>query len=298
VPLALDHATQQQALWSAAASRAKHSIDLWRSVALVLGIFGAILATLATQVSGNAVRVLSIAAAVALALVTVVLAAKATPAAIQAWTRMRSVSEGVKTEIYLYLTHTPPYRNDADVALEKQVTAITGAAEDLIGETAGISATPKPLPDVTDIDSYIKLRVQQQINGYYKPKGEEAQRRADLARTCVFILALVGAALGGAAGVVSNESATVSLAAWVAVATTVTGAIATHASAARYQQNAITYLQTARQLDAIVTAWEVSPPAEGDATASGERLVQRCEDVISVENQAWMARWNLGADGG
>src|SRR3712207_8183873 len=51
---------------------------------------------------------------------------------VEAWTRARSVSEGLKEEVYLHLTGTPPYDGTGrDGELGKRTFSITDDAQDL-----------------------------------------------------------------------------------------------------------------------------------------------------------------------
>jgi Protein of unknown function (DUF4231) len=87
---------KQQSVWSQTAHRMKASIGRARSAALALTVGGAVLATLATRLpatQATASSVLAITAAVAVGLVPV----------LRDWTRARSVSEALKSEIYWYL---------------------------------------------------------------------------------------------------------------------------------------------------------------------------------------------------
>ena len=78
------------------------------------------------------------------------------------------------------------------------------------------------------------------------------------------------------------------MAAWVPVTTTASAAIVAHIAASRYDQLIIEYLRTADRLRYLrdTERSRLTPAAFVDA----------CEDTISVENQAWMARWNTPTD--
>jgi hypothetical protein len=131
-------------------------------MALVFAILGAVLATLATQVGliSGAGRALSLPAALALAIVPVIRGARLGKDRIENWTRARSASEALKAETYLYLTGTLPYDNeDRDGELLKQTDRLLGQVRDLAGETMGMPDNDRPLPDVQDIDSYLRVGV-------------------------------------------------------------------------------------------------------------------------------------------
>jgi hypothetical protein len=94
-------------------------------------------------------------------------------------------------------------------------------------------------------------------------------------------LALVAAALAALAAISPGVGA------WAAVATTGAGAVAAYIAAERYELLWIEYSRTASELRRLV---ERRTSADGDRL-SGSELVDACEQVISVQNQAWMAKW-------
>jgi hypothetical protein len=73
---------------------------------------------------------------------------------------------------------------------------------------------------------------------------------------------------------------------WVAVVTTIGGTIAAHAAANPYDFQATTFFATARQLsDLVQQASGKRPPSKEWST-----FVRSCEEAISAENRAWMAK--------
>jgi hypothetical protein len=94
-------------------------------------------------------------------------------------------------------------------------------------------------------------------------------------------LAVIGAALGGVAAGLGGSA----VAPWIAVTTTVAVAVAVHVAATRYEYQLIEFLRTADRLDQL----------RGDASAGGDpnkldALAVAAEQVISIENQGWMAK--------
>lgn len=281
---------QQQ--WSRVANRLKGGIRFWRSIALAFAILGAILATAATQVGlkSGLGQGLSIASAVMLAVAPGIQKAKLSQDTIKSWTRARSASEGLKAEIYFYLTATPPYdAADHDVKLTKKVNKIKGAVDDLAGYTLRSSGVDKDMPAVHDIDSYLNKRVQSQIDDYYRQKANENQRRLTLFRNIEFALGLAATLLSAIAAATHIGG----FSAWVAVVTTIAAAITSHIAAERYEHLVVSYLATARQLESITQEWLVGDDKSAEAAA---KLVRGCEDVISRENESWMAAWNRKED--
>jgi len=281
---------QQQ--WSRAANRLKRGIRLWRSIALAFAILGAILATAATQagLKTGLGQSLSIASAALLAVAPAIQKTKLSQHAIESWTRARSASEGLKAEIYFYLTATPPYAAaDRDVKLTKNANDIKEAVDDLAGYTLRLPGVDKDMPAVHDVDSYLDKRVQSQIDGYYRKKADENQRRLTLFRNIEFALGL-GATLLSAIAAATHVGG---YSAWVAVVTTIAAAITSHIAAERYEHLVVSYMATARQLETITEEWLVADDKNAKAAA---KLVRGCEDVISRENESWMAAWNKKKD--
>src|SRR5207302_4452177 len=66
---------------------------------------------------------------------------------VAAWTRARSASEGLKTEVYEYLAGGSAYTGaDRDRQLGTRSRAIVAAVSDLLPHTAGIVPDSKPIP--------------------------------------------------------------------------------------------------------------------------------------------------------
>jgi hypothetical protein len=281
---ALHDAWQEQGRWSLAASRLKAKLDRARAVALGLTVTGGILGALAVQfetISDSMSRSLAVLAGVAMACVPFVQRATTT-AAISKWTRVRSVSEGLKTEVYGYLAGSSRYRvADRDRELRARTRAIVSNAPDIRSEAATVEIDELPIPEITDVDSYVAKRLDPQIDGYYRPNAAKYQRRLLDLRRAGLATGLVGALLGVAAGAGGVARASI----WVPVATTLAAAVGAHIAAGRYERMIIEYLRTADQLTYLRDGWR-------DEQLTESEFIDACEDVISVENQAWMARWN------
>jgi hypothetical protein len=259
----------------------------------MLGIAAAVLGTAASQIMdgngngsgyGGAGKALAFAAAVAASLVPLS-AGRAGPAAIRDWTRLRSMSEAVKNEAYVFLAGVAPYRGDhAGAVLLERVNRLRRDAADLLPHTERITPVPRTPPAVADVDSYATLRVQQQIDGYYRPKSAEMGRRLTKVRRTEVLLGCAGAVLGAVSGALGWEQA----AAWVAVATLIGAAVSTHAITSRYAYQQVEYARTADELDRLITSWRAR---ETRTAQDADAFVDRCEEVISVLNDSWMIRW-------
>lgn len=282
---------RQQSVWSKTAGMLKAEISQWRMVVLAGLVAGAVLETLAFQFESGSgpQRALALAGAAALAVVPVVRSTKVNRDGIVNWTRARSVSEALKQEVYGYCTGTVDYRNPdtRSEALRANVDRMLDEAEDLTVITAQVEAAHREPPGAMSVAEYLDARVREQVAGYYRPKARELAVRAQRLRSVELALAITGVLVGAASGVFGSAS----LAGWVAVATTISGAVVAHREASRYEHLVIAYSTTARRLEALDIAWS-ERLAAGPLTAEQEdELVAKCEDAISVENQAWMASW-------
>jgi hypothetical protein len=297
-PEQLTWAWAQQRIWSQSANRLKQHIDQARLAALLLGIATAVLAVAADQVGGlsmSAGRALSAGAAITAGLATL-LQRRVSTEQIRDWTRARSASEGLKTEIYSCLGggtaypcpdpgHTDP-RPDPGRGRDQRLGAATrGIVEAVSGlqrHTLGIEPDTKALPDVRDVASYITLRIDDQIHNYYDKKAAAYEMRVRYLRTVGDLLGITAVVLGAVAAAFQVERA----AAWVPVVTTIGASLVAYVAAARYDHMVIEYLRTGQRLEHLRREYLDNPV--GDAAA----FIDACEAAISVENQAWMARWD------
>jgi hypothetical protein len=293
---------EAQRRWSQAASHAKKEIDRWRKLSLGLTIAGALLVTAASQAKAlgfGVVLGLSIAGGLALATAPIVSSERLGRTSISDWARMRSVSEGLKSEAYLYLTQTPPYHEeDRDQRLLAELERITVDAADLASRTEGVEPGEVTVPAVHDAESYALVRLAGQIDppdGYY-PKSIVRERRGlDRAKLARLVLSLLAAALGVVAGATKNAS----LAAWVPVITTAAAAVVADAAARRYEENLLEFSRTLIRLRTKLQQWRSERPKAADLINLDRNFVRDCEDAISTENKSWMAGYSTprgGAD--
>ena len=204
---------------------------------------------------------------------------------VRRWTRARSVSEAIKTEMFLFLTQTGRYDapdHNRRLELEAEVQRFENEAGNLQRYTDGVQAKDRPLPTVHDVDSYMEIRVRQsQLEGYYEPKARLMRQQLQALKTAEVTLALVAAGLAALAAI------SPSVGAWAAVVTTAGGAMAAYIAAQRYEFLWIEYSRTASELRRLLDRRTASDGRQ----ISGPELVAECEQVISVQNQAWMAKW-------
>lgn len=285
----LKEAWQQQRNWSRTANRLRSKILKYRFAALTLTMCGAALAATATQLEMNAAppgysRIVAVSAAFAVGMVPalqIVFDRKT----VSDWTRMRSISEALKSEIFIYLAGVSPYRgSDRQTVLAKHVRKVLHDGEDL---TFYLPASPPawtPLPDVSDVASYVQVRLIGQIDRYYRPKAKEMNHRLVITRNVQAGLAATGAALGVLALIPNVRTA-----AWMGVVTTATAAVAAHAAESRYVYQFIEYCRTVQQLDSMLD--DHLQTTEAPTAQSDDDLVSRCERIISIQNEAWMVKW-------
>jgi SMODS and SLOG-associating 2TM effector domain 1/Protein of unknown function (DUF4231) len=275
---------RQQSIWSQTANRMKASIGRARSATLALTVGGAVLATLAASLpAGHATArsVLIGVAAVGVGLVPV-LRPRWSGQVLQDWTRARSVSEALKSEIYLYLAGAGDYRgDDRERRLKLCTDSARQEAADLLQHSVDVEPVQRALPNVHDYASYLQVRIDGQIDGYYRPKARQLRVRLDWFRRVELILAVAAAVLGALAASLAQWN----LGAWIAVVTTVSAAVTTHVGAARYEYQLIEYLRTADELSRLRRdAAATTSPADLD------QLMVQCERIISIQNEGWMAK--------
>jgi SMODS and SLOG-associating 2TM effector domain 1/Protein of unknown function (DUF4231) len=291
---------EAQRRWSQAASRAKEEIGKWRKLSLGLTISGALLVTAASQakaLGSGVVLSLSILGGLAVAAAPIVTSERLGGTSISDWARMRSVSEGLKSEAYLYLSSTPPYhKDDSDQRLRAELERITLDAADLAPRAEGMASGDVSVPAVHDAETYATVRLASQIDpqtGYYPRSIVRERRGLDRARSARFVLSLLAAALGVVAGATENAS----LAAWVPVITTAAAAILADAAARRYEENLIEYSRTLIRLRAKLQQWRAERSKAADVVALDRTFVRGCEDAISTENKSWMAGYSTPGGG-
>ncbi len=282
-----------QAAWSAAASNAKKRLERARTWVVGCTVAAAVLETLAAQLSGDpthatVVRGVALSGAVLLGGAGFLQLHSASKTQTTAWIRARSVSEALKEAVYRYLTRSGAYRHgDADATLRETSLRLIDKARDLQSLLPSTTVAPREPPEAVDLAGYVKKRVEGQIDTYYLPQARALAQRGTRWRQAQTTILFVGAVLSAALPYLADAGAT----AWVAVITTVAGSLGAHIEASRFEQLAIAYQATATRLQALRAEWYDRLSKTSLADADADAFVDRCEDAISVENQAWMAEW-------
>jgi hypothetical protein len=274
----------RQSVWSQAANQAKWRIGRSRVWVLVLTVAAAVLGTVSAQIAGSAsvaAKVLAVAAAAALGLAPIV-ARGAGRERLQAWTRLRSVSEALKADVYRYLAGAPPFHDpDRDGVMLRRLDERIVDADDILSYTTGIDPVKRDLPPVDDVASYLLHRLDAQLNSYYLPAARRMATRAARIRRVTTILFGTAAVLSAVVGVLGNSALT----AWIGVVTTVTTAVTGYGAAQRYEYQQLEFVRTANQLERLRAA-----RLSGQAYLDDGEFVAECERIISISNEGWMAR--------
>jgi hypothetical protein len=278
----VERAWREQSVWSQVANRLKRDLERKRTLALGFTVVGAVLsaAAVAVGLSSGVAKVLAFASAASVAVAGLV-RVRTGKRAVQDWTRARSVSEAMKSEVYLYLTRLRDEGDDdREVKLGQRIGDIEDDGSDLLRFKLDVTPHHRPLPQVDDVESYLRVRVGGQLDDYYRPRAAELGRKVTLFRRIELGLGIAGAVLAAAAGTWEREA----IAVWVPVVTTVGAAITAHAAAARYEYLLVEYLRTAEELERL-------RDRRGSASnLTDEALVKKAENIISVQNQGWMAK--------
>lgn len=274
----------QHAIWAGLTMKLRARRTCWRTVVLFLTIGGAALHTLAVALENTGLKHCLGAIAVGALLAVAALSGRfLTPGETRKWLRSRSVSEGIKSEIYAYLAGAAPYVGEH--ALEKlrtKVGSIVDWAKDLVPDI-DIGAVAKPLPPPLDATSYLHRRVGRQIDRY-RQRAKSSGRRAQWFHWLQILLLLLTALLGA----VATLSDPVWFGSWIAVLTTIVGGVTAHAAGSRHELQAATALATVTELQDLVQRW-LACGKHAPSTEWSE-FVRACEEVISAESRCWMAK--------
>lgn len=160
------------------------------------------------------------------------------------------MAEALKTQIYLFLSNTPPY--DLDKKQEKLIEKadeLLKEVEDLPVEAISEENRQKDFPSHDlSVDDYIQERVINQINNFYRPRAAELNQKMERNKNAGLLLGVLGVMLGalGATGWTAG---------WIAVISTITASVAAYAYAGRYQYLIISYQATADKLGRLRALW-------------------------------------------
>jgi len=269
-------AWSEQHAWSLVANRLKARLQIGRRLALTLAVLGAALSTTAAGIGlgSPAGRIFAFVSGACLGL-TAIVQQTTGPKAVQRWTRARSASEAIKSEVYRTLAGVG--RTDLDAEIER----INNDVTDLRIHRRPSPVPPRPLPQINNIETYVAGRVTEQIDNYYSRRVRELNRSVLRFRIVEIGLAVIGVLVAVAAGTWELDG----LAVWLPVITTIGAAVAAHAAAERYSYLLVEYSRTADELSRI------RDRRGRAANLTDAELVTLAEKVISTENQGWMAKF-------
>lgn len=280
----LETLATDQKRWSITANRLKAGISQARWIVLLLLILGAFLETLASQLDKQSAvtQIVGYAGVAALAVVGVVRQWKLGREITQAWLLARAASEAFKREMFLYRAKAGPYSaaDALSVPFDRR-DQILNRVQPVQKYRVDPKAEDVKVPGSLDIDGYVTERVRNQIK-YYSGNSARYSKAQGAIGQLEFWLAVAAVLLSVAATATGNQG----YGPWVAVITTITGALGAHLLAQRYEQLTVSYRATADRLAGILGRWEARPqPMLCD-------LVEAVESALSEENQTWIA----GAD--
>ena len=282
---ALEFAWGEYRVWAATSRQKKKEISTWRFRVLVLTVLGALLGTVSSQIAGlqaNVSWIIGIIAGLLIAIATYLGQEILKPDQERLWIRARSLAEALKAETFLFRTSAPPY--DIPEPASKmllQVQDLLGQVRDLPAVNLSQDERRERLPEgPLSVEEYIEARVDDQVENFYRPRARqyyELMKRWRAITLLIGGLAVILGALGKWTG------------AWVAVLTTIGTSVAAYIFASRYQYLIISYQATARQLELLKNQWIVMGAPDQD-TEKRNRFILDCEEAISIENSAWMAK--------
>ena len=283
---ALEYAWGEYRVWAATSRLKKAEIFSWKFWVLVLSVAGAVLATLSKQLAGCsdlASWAIGIVGGGLVALATYFGREILSPVEERIWIRARSIAETLKAEIFLFRAGAKPYDGqDPGPKLMEQVKKQLGSVTNIQSVTLSPEERRKGIPEgPLSVERYIKERLDDQIEGFYRPRVQQYDRLMKQWRNVNLFLGATATVLG----VLGKWTG-----GWVAVITTIITSVAAYLYANRYQYLIISYQATARQLEALKYEWGVMGSPEHDPEKRNQFL-KDCEEAISIENSAWMAKW-------
>jgi hypothetical protein len=278
---------RDQRRWSLTANALKAGIEQARRITLAMAVVGAILETWGAQIHQSNMGLaegFGYAGAAVLGVAAVIRQVMLGHGRTQAWILARAGSESLKREMYLFRASAGPYAsgNPALTILIRrdEILAKLQACQKYRVEPIAELAALGPL----SAEEYLENRITGktgQIN-YFKDRAYQYSHAQSRLNGGEFVLAVIAALLGAALTMTGKQA----YGAWVAVITTISGAIAAHILSQHYEQLTISFRVTADRLESTRDRW-IANGASGLAD-----LVESCEAVLFAENQGWIA----GAD--
>ncbi|MDQ4068012.1 MAG: DUF4231 domain-containing protein [Actinomycetota bacterium] len=297
----LELAWEQFAVLDQNAIRQQREFRRLQAVILVLGVVATLLAVTegtleAERVLDNhwvrdALRYFVIMVPIALA---GLLTASARFGAGSKWVVLRGSAEAVKREIYRYRSRVGVYgdaahaRTPRQVRLADRVGTISGAVMKTDVNMAALHPYTGPLPppgsvatgddgfSVLTPDRYVELRLRHQAAWYQRKVVEVATTLRRLRWAII--------AIGG----LGTFLAAIGLELWIAVTTSVVGAMTTYLGFMQVEGTLLHYNQAAGDLETIRRWWTALPESAKQRPANVNRLVEQSERVMQSESAGWL----------
>jgi hypothetical protein len=285
--------SERQGIWSETANRLKAQYETARWRTFLLSIGGAMLATLASQVSGGDRKFAALAAALCFAIAAFITARSLGNQNATLWLRARAASEALKKEAFTYAAGAAPYDDPLTrkSTLNQARDEIERSVDEIIGYAAPTGRGSAPKTQLTP-EEYVKNRVEKQIVEYFEPKANAAQRTAARLRWVEGFLALAAAVLSTAAAVIDKHEF-FDIAAIMGVVTTISSALVAHISAGRYDFTVASYRATARRLRNVLAE---APETFNAPSPEWSAFVNECESILWDANNTWLAKWAKPSD--
>jgi conflict system pore-forming effector with SLATT domain/uncharacterized protein DUF4231 len=281
---------RQRGAWAQTARAGKKAQAKARVVALSLGVLGALLGTSVVVLPDGHPRMGM--ALASLGTVSLVLSGYfgrelLSPERESRWARARILAEALQREFWRSLMRVPPYDSPRlhETLIERVSLLLSNTG---LERESAIEGSSKP-PDVSTIEGYVEKRAEGQVQ-WYEGRALEHARSLRLFRRATVVIG-AGAAVLCALGA-SAERVLV----FVPVVTTATAALVAWMQAERLASMVSLYQEAATQLRLQVAAWKDSgAERSGFAPEARQRaeamLVERCEEIMARENDAWRAEW-------
>lgn len=284
----LEIAWQRQKDWSETANRLKNSFFAWNKVFYTLTAIAALAGTISTYFTTGTYPYVftTLLATIAAVMSPIIAKMRLDPKHSKQWLRARSASEAYKSEIFQFRTLVGKYgEEDRSQALVEAISIIDSSVADIHAFNAQKVNILEEMVDDLSIAEYFDNRIKRQIKDYYRPN---TKHHGDLSRryqTYHLILMLFSAIIGAIATVTH-----LGLGPWIAVVTTITSSLLAYGAAGRHDYLALSYAATANRLEEILVTWQDSEIEEEISLEQRTALVNKCEEVISIENQSWHAK--------
>ena len=290
---ALQLTAKQQAIWSKTANGLKVKYEGTRTYTFVFLILGALMAMIASQrPEGQSRLYLAGISSVLFAMVSFLTARSLGREHALAWVRARAAAEALKREAYKYAAGAAPYTGpDRNLQLNRERDRIEADVDDLLSQAVTDGGTGSTPTVELEPEEYIKRRITDQIESFFRPKANIARSRATAFRTAEFTLAGATAVITAIVGLAGKDPLGwgFDFVALASVLTTISGAILAHIEAERYDYTAAQYLATARRLESALTA---APKTFDRTSPDWSAFVTKCESILSDENNSWVAKFS------